>query len=260
MDQKTGEIGFVQYFDKNPVERITCLGNYGKVGTYKFRNNANITMEMDKEKFYGIITVHFHNKPPKELNNIEFSPTHIWATGMPVARDGSKLFVGSWEKVIDGVKMGLRAYDIETGALLWRLDEGKIGDIFVYSTYLIVEKQYASIFKLDIDSGAVLGLIKSGTIEKMFDLGTPYVLADTISGKLCVINTNTMEIVKNYGGLYKSKLINPSNCLSLSIVEAGLQNNTLIISGFESYPDRNYDISDFNSKAFDRIIDTAFME
>jgi len=249
-DQRTGKYGFVQYFENNVVEKIICFGKDVKEGTYKYTNNAGIIMEEDKIKYFGTLTVHFHNKPKKEMNSIDLCPSHSGRLGMSVSEDGCKLFIGSEEK-----KRGLRAYDIETDSLLWRLGEGKIGNIYVYSTYLVCNTN-RSIIKLDIDNGTVLNLIKSGTIEQIFDLGYPYVLADTISGKLCVINTESMKIIKNYGNSYRSNVINPSNCLSLIFLNAILHNNELTISGSEEYPNRNYQLS--GSKKFNRIIDADF--
>jgi outer membrane protein assembly factor BamB len=257
--QKTTQIesiagGVVQYFDNKVVQKIVCVGEFVKVGTSTVVNNANKLIEVDEHKFEGTCTIHFHGKPPKEFNNnvIDFDTLHTHSFGIPVSEDGSKLFVGSWYKVEDGVKKGLRAYDTETGSLLWRLNEGKICETFVYSDCLIVLKANSAIFKVSIDNGEILEQVKSGTIEQIFDLGIPYVLADTVSGKLSVIDTKKMLVVKKY----KPKQVNPNDCLSLVIQRTILQDNTLTIFGFEEYPNSDYSVAD--SKIFDRIIDTNF--
>ena len=168
---------------------------------------------------------------------------------MPVSIDGEKIFVGSWERSYEGVKRGLRAYDTETGTLLWRLDEGKIRNIFVYQKYLIAAKALTCILKVDIESGAIMDCLKSGSVEHIFDLGFPYVLADTLSGKLGLVDIEKMIVVKKYS----SKVVNPSDCLSLVIRDAYLKDAKLIISGFEEYPGRNFNAS--GNKTFDRVID-----
>ena len=198
----------------------------------------------------GKCTVYFRDKTTKELD--VGCDSYNSQYGIPLSEDGSKLFVGSWAKDFGGNKKGLHAYDINSGALLWRVNEGKIRHIFVYTNYLIALKAYACIFKIDIDSGAILGQIKSGTIENIFNLGFPYVLADTMSGKLSVIDVEKMLIVRKYS----TKTVNPFECLSCVIREAVLNDNKLTIYGFEEYPNKNYDIS--GSNEFCRIIDTDF--
>ena len=247
---------FAQYFDNNVIEKIVCVGEYVKVGTSTFPNAAGEIMQADKMKFFGTCTIHFHNKPPKEWSSsfINFD----WYNsqyGTPISADGSKLFIGSWEKALDGVKRGLRAYDIESDSLLWRLNEGKIRNIFVYSDYLIATQADASVLKVDINSGEVLGQVRSRAIEHAFDLGSPYILVDSIGSKLGVVDVEKMEVVKKYD-IYKSKILNPSSCRSLVIQDAQLQDNILTVSGFEGCPpDDPYSIE---STPFSRIMDSNF--
>lgn len=198
--------GFIQYFDDPVIERIFC--------DYKDYEN-------------GICTVYFHDKPPKELH-IGCS-TYNSQYGTPFSNDGSKLFVGAWEKELEGVKKGLRAYDIETGSVLWRLDESRIRHIFVYSSYLITIKALANILKVDINNGSVLGNVKSGTIESIYDLGFPYILANTISGKLSIVDIEKMQVVKNY----KWKELGPSIAHGSAILDATLRGNVLYVTVFE---------------------------
>ena len=198
----------------------------------------------------GICTVHFYGKPTKELN-VGCSSYHS-QYGIPISDDGSKLFVGNWESEPGGFKKGLHAYDISTGRLLWRLDERKIRHIFVYQKYLITLKANAAIFKVDVNNGAILEQIKSGSIENAYDLGFPYVLADTVKGNLCVLDVEHMAIVKKYS----PKVINPSNCISSVIQGATLQGTVLTISGFEQ--GQLVSTFDVSNKPFNRVIDSAF--
>lgn len=215
------DAGFVEIIDNANIEKIIC-------------------------KYNGACTICFYNKPPKELH-VECSPYNA-QYGMPISEDGSKLFVGSWEK-------GLYAYSIDSGEVLWKFKPGKIRDIFVYSKFLIVSRAYTSIVKIDIETGGVLGNINSGTLEHIFSLDAAYVFADTLSGKHAVINVEEMVVVKKY----RSRDVNPHDCLSLMITNVILQNNIVTICGTEEYPRRRFDSNALLSgKNFSRIIDPDF--
>jgi len=245
--------GFVQYFDNNVIEKIFFKEDLIKVGTRTITVNNGRTLEVDEQESTRECIVHFRNQSLKKLYNIKFSALSNSLHGVHVSEDGSKLFVDAWENGISGLKKGISAYDIASDSLIWRLAEGKIGRIFVYPGYLIASKVLANIFKVDINSGAMLSNIKSGTIESLYDLGFPFVLADTISGKLSVIDVEKMLVVKKYS----KNLINPSNYLSHVIRDATLRDNILSISGFEDNPD--YTSSEFiEPNYFERVIDTDF--
>jgi|GEM_PF-2093005 len=210
--------GFIEIIENGIVEKVIC-------------------------DYDGVCTVYFYDKPPKELNvgcssyNRQF--------GMPVSDDGCKLFVSSWEK-------GLFAYDIMSGSVLWQLKDKKITSIVVHPTYVVTRKDETSIIKLDIESGKVLAEIKSGTIVSQFDLGGSYILVNSIKGKLSVVDTEKMLIIKKYS----PKVVNPSNCLSMLIQNAVLKGNVLIVSGVEDYPNKEYGVS--APRPFERVIDADF--
>jgi len=218
--------GFTQCFDNTVVERIVC--------------------EYEK----GICTVFFYDKSPKELHI--GCDSYNSQYGIPISCDGSKLFIGAWAKGFGGLNKGIQAYEIESASALWRFNEGKIREIFVYPNYLIVSKALSNIFKIDINNGAVLDSIKSGTIESLYDLGFPYVLANTISGKLSVVDVEKMLVVKKYS----KKITNPSNYLCHVIRDVTLRDNVLLISGFEDNPDYSAEFTAPND--FERVIDTDF--
>jgi len=219
------DYGFVQTVENGIVERVSC-------------------------KYNDFCVVHFYDRPPKKLSVILNSYHSQY--GIPVSNDGRKLFIGYWEKRLDDFKKGLQAYDIESGSMIWRVNEEKIRSIFVYSDYLVTVSASNSILKINIDSGEVLGQIKSTTIEIAYDLGFPYVAVDTISGKLSIIDVENMLVVK----AYSKKTVNPSNCLSCVIQDVIRKDNMLTVIGFEDYPQMNYSSSD--QKDFNRIIDTSF--
>lgn len=217
--------GFVEILENNVIEKVVCYYN-------------------------GISKIYFYDRPPKEL--VLGCSSYNSQYGIPVSRDGRKLFIGSWEKNLGGLGKGLYAYDIMSGSKLWELSEGKIRDIFVYIDYLIVLKANASVYKLDINNGKVLTEIKSGSIEKLFDLSGSYILVNSIKDKLSVVDTENMSVIRNYG----QKVVNPEDCLSLLIQNAVLQGTTLTVSGIENYPNKNYNVSP--PRSFIRIIDENF--
>ena len=204
----------------------------------------------------GICTIYFYNKPPRELEigcsvyNAQY--------GVPVSEDGRKLFVGSWEKAMGGLKKGIMAYEIETGTLLWHLQEGRIRSIFVYRKYLIAIKADAAVLKIDVDTGKVLGQIKSGTIDCAYNLCSPYILVNTIRGVLSVLDTQRMNVVKKYS----AKKVNPNNALSCVIRDVALCGNELVIFGFEDGQHNAASSIEFeisNQKNFARVIDNEFI-
>jgi len=207
--------GFVQYYDNKVIEKIT---------------------------FLDVCTVYFHNKPPKELSNVDFGIAYNTQYGIPISEDGSKLFVGSWEWT-----KGLQAYDIETDTVLWKLKQGRIRNVFVYSDYLIVAKAYTAVFKIAINNGEVLGQVKSRALEHLFPLNLQYVLADA-PVKIFAIDTDNMTVYKKYG----NKILNSSNCLGgVAIRGVALNDNVLSISGYDLDPSKDGYFEN-------RVIDNAF--
>ena len=99
-----------------------------------------------------------------------------------------------------------------------------------------------AVIKFDINDGRKIAELRSRTLEYLYDLSAPFVLANTFRGKLSVIDTETMTIAKQYS----PKTVNPANALSLLINEVSLKRNKLTICGFE------------NQWPFKRVIDTHF--
>jgi len=219
-------IGFAQHFDNDVIEKIVC-------------NTSS-----------GVCTVHFHNRPPKDLDIGCSGYNHQY--GIPISKDGSKLFVGSWDRSVDGVKKGLVAYDIETGSVLWRFHQGRIRNVFVYDDYVVASKSYEAIYKFNIENGEMLEKVKGTTVDHIFDTGTKYVLTETLS----IIDTEKMISVKKYS----SKIANPLNSGFFYIEGAALQSNKLTISGWEQPPQWTYDSDSPRGVPFERVIDTDFYD
>ena len=208
--------GFIEYLDNEFVEKICC-------------------------SYDGPCIVHYYHKPPQAIT-IECEPYNS-QFGYPVTNDGKILFVSSWEN-------GLTAYDIATNEVLWKLKGTRIKAVYVYATYVVAIKYCTAILKLDLHTGEVLEQMKSGTVECSWELQPPYILVDTFRGKLSIIDTEKMSVVK----AYKGKDINPNQCLSFVIQGFRTENNTLAILGVEDCPNR--DMFAENQKRFNRIIDT----
>ena len=208
--------GFTTHIDNGIVDRVVC--------------------EFDKN-----CTVIFCNRPPKEVDVIECS-SYQRQFGTPVSDDGSTLFVGSWEK-------GLFAYDIESGELLWRLKGARITYMTVYPTYVIALKSDKAILKVDITTGELLATITSGTVLEHYPLKDSLILVNSIRGKASVVDTESMEIVKQYS----QKVCNPLSFFSICIDRAEIEDNQLVVYGREG----NH-LGFYGSDNYRRVIDEHF--
>ena len=247
--------GFIQYYDNKIIEKIYWFGESVKIGTEKFLNFRNELIDVEKFKFHGDCTVHYSNKQSKKLRNIDFCSVYNSQYGIPVSNNGKTLFVGSWDRTVDGVKKGLVAHDIESDSVLWRFHQGRIRQVFVYDNYIVALKAESAILKFNIDNGEILGQVKATTIEDILSTGTKYVITQKgmSTGQLNVIDTERMVIVKKYS----SKTTDPYGYLAC-IDGALLQGNTLTISGWEKPPNWSYAPEHIRGFPFERVIDTNF--
>lgn len=210
--------GFVSIIENGIIDRIVCT-------------------------YHENCTVYFHNQPPRVLNIC--CSSYNFQYGIPVAEDGKTLFVSSWED-------GLDAYDISSGSLRWRFKSKKITSIAVYPAYLVAQKMGEALVKIDITNGDVLASLRSGTIQKQFELIDSYLLVDSVRGKLSIVDTEQMRVVRQYG----KNVVNPAKCLSMLIRNGTLQNGVITIQGLEQYPNGHCTASE--PKPFSRVIDTDF--
>ena len=211
--------GFIQYLNHEHIEKVLC-------------------------KNYEGCTVYYYNKPPKFLP-VECT-VYNDTLGFPVSEDGTMLFTTSWEN-------GLTAYYIADGSVVWRYKRTRMKDIFTYPSYVIASRYGKSIIKYDLNTGEILAEMNSSTITKAWELPSPYILVEMIRGKLSVVNTETMTVVK----AYKENTINPNHCLSLLIQGCQLKDNALWIYGIERYA--NYDDTAENPTPYARVIDDDFL-
>lgn len=215
------DYGFVEYLDNPNIEKIIFYYNMSSV-------------------------VYYHDKSKKNIDITCSSFNRQY--GIPVSSDGTKLFLGSWEK-------GVYAYSIQSGEMLWRFRSSRIRNIIVYPDYVVVLRANKEICKVNINTGVLCDTIKSGTLEHIFDLGFPFIYAETLSGRHTVIDVEKMVAVKKY----TPKIINPHDCLSLVISGVSLQNNTIVISGTEAYPKKSTKLATtLGEVIFSREIDSNF--
>ena len=176
--------------------------------------------------FAGTCKILYHNQPSKI---IAFqSDIYHWQYGIPVSLDGSTLFKGNWED-------GVYAINAADGSVKWHYQQTKIEWVIAYPSYLIAIKSGASVIKLDIQTGAVVDEIRSAAIERCFALKNPYLLIDRIKGKLSLLDTEKMDVIRSYN----SAEYNPNKCLSCLIQCAEWREKSIVISGVEEYPDHN---------------------
>ena len=212
------ENGFIEFIDNSIVEKVIC--NYDSTCVVCFRDKTTKTLKVSCSSY-----------------NRQY--------GFPVSIDGTKLFVGNWEK-------GLFAYDIISGEEVWRFKTSRVRNVLVFSDFLVVSRAYKAVDRIDIETGKLNASIKSGTLEHVFNLGFPYVFADTISGKYSIIDVAKMAVIERIN----SKTINPHNCLSLMIEDVKHLGKTILVSGIEDYPQKHYIPSLMpTGKAFSREIE-----
>ena len=189
--------------------------------------------------YSGVCTVYYHNNT---IRSIPFSSEVFQrAYGVFPSSDGTLLFKGSWED-------GVYAIRIEDGNIHWHFKTTRIKWVIPYDAYVIAIKSGASVLKLNINTGIVWDQIKSSTISRCFPLKESLLLIDAIRGRLSVIDTYSMRIIKAYS-IFE---VNPNNCLSCIIQKAEWKEGFIIISGLEEYP--NHDFSKKKKKPFTRIL------
>ena len=158
---------------------------------------------------------------------------HVYVYGLHFSDDGKIMFTGDWQK-------GLFAIDAHSGETIWHHRPARIRELFIFPGYLIALRHGCSVIKLDVRTGELLGEITGRSLTSCWLLDGRHVLLDSKGGKLCVVDTKTMETVKRYGINGTHSSVNPNKCLSLVIREARLEEGKLKICGFEEYPNRDF--------------------
>ena len=149
---------------------------------------------------------------------------HVAYYGLSFPRDGKTVFTGSWEK-------GVYALDTASGKIIWHYRCTKIRELFAFSNYLVAMRFGDSLCKIDSTAGTLLGRLSGSAFESCWRLDDKHILIESKYGKLCVIDTDLMQIVHKYG----AQVFNPNGCIGLVIQNAWKKNGSVMISGIEEY-------------------------
>lgn len=149
---------------------------------------------------------------------------HVAYYGLSFTRDGKTVFTGSWEK-------GVYALDTASGKIIWHYRCTKIRELFAFSNYLVAMRFGDSLCKIDSTAGTLLGRLSGSAFESCWRLDDKHILIESKYGKLCVVDTDLMQIVHKYG----AQVFNPNGCIGLVIQNAWKKNGSVMISGIEEY-------------------------
>ena len=186
--------GFWQYFDHPLVDRIWCGYDTGDCCVYYHDHCRELHIGCEG---------------------------YLFQYGTPVSNDGKLLFMGSWYK-------GLYCYIIETGKLLWHMKSTRITKVIVYDSYLTVARYGYYLAKIDIATGEIIAKINSKGLEAQYKLDHR-VCAKYLKRKLCIVNTETMQIEK----AFPYSALHPNSQYDFLIKSVRLEDNKIIIHGSE---------------------------
>ena len=149
---------------------------------------------------------------------------HVAYYGLSFSNDGRTVFTGNWDK-------GIYALDTASGEIIWHYKCTKVRELFAFSNYLVAMRFGDSLCKIDSTTGILLGRLSGSAFESCWQLDDKYILIESKYGKLCIVDTDLMQIVHKYG----APVFNPNGCIGLVIQNAWLKNGSVMISGIEEY-------------------------
>ena len=171
----------------------------------------------------GLCTILFRDGTSSSFLH-DWEAYHVAYYGLSFTRDGKTVFTGSWEK-------GVYALDTASGKIIWHYRCTKIRELFAFSNYLVAMRFGDSLCKIDSTVGTLLGRLSGSAFESCWRLDDKHILIESKYGKLCVIDTDLMQIVHKYG----AQVFNPNGCIGLVIQNAWKKNGSVMISGIEEY-------------------------
>lgn len=155
-----------------------------------------------------------------KLNN---SSVYTSQYGVPLSSDGSVMYVSDWYH-------GLTAYDTRSGNQLWRIKKSHIRMTQLFSDFGVTVQYGKALIQFDCKSGEIMNTIDSRQIEDMFYLKDNLVLISRYKGSLCIFDCLSMTVIKKIS----PAVLNPHECLSLSLDHVYLKDNKVIAVGVES--------------------------
>ena len=171
----------------------------------------------------GLCTILFRDGTSSSFLH-DWEAYHVAYYGLSFTRDGKTVFTGSWEK-------GVYALDTASGKIIWHYRCTKIRELFAFSNYLVAMRFGDSLCKIDSTAGTLLGRLSGSAFESCWRLDDKHILIESKYGKLCVVDTDLMQIVHKYG----AQVFNPNGCIGLVIQNAWKKNGSVMISGIEEY-------------------------
>ena len=162
---------------------------------------------------------------------VQIDAIYLSQYGIPLSEDGTRMYLSGWER-----GTGLNAYNTLTGELIWRMKTSKIRSVFVFHDYGVALRYADALLKFDLITGELLDSMKSTSITEMYLLINEIVLVDRFKRNLSIIDLREFRIKQRI----PEKYVNPNDCLSCVIVNAEINDNELLLSGFEQHPNKQH--------------------
>ena len=158
----------------------------------------------------------------------------------PASPDGKVLYVGTWTR-------GLHCYEVSSGKLLWRKGPGKVRHIFPVNGAVVTEMADRGLYRRDQTTGELTGQMKMAGISFAQSIGPDRIFAGPFRRKYLVVEIPELKPVAQVA----EADLNPDDCLSLMLLAVAPSSGSFIASGWEEYPDRNFNargVRKFNRK------------
>lgn len=166
--------------------------------------------------------VYFNNGKIKTID-LSCNPYHS-QYGIAVSENGDILFQGNWH-----TKDGLIAYHIMDERILWKKSISHISDIEVHNSVLTVAVRGKSITQLNIHDSSIIQQLQSKSIERMYRLNENLVLVNRFKRNICIFDLESLHIE----AFFPELVVNPNQFLSFVIQSAFIDNDCIVITGFE---------------------------
>ncbi|RAJ89770.1 hypothetical protein LX87_05669 [Larkinella arboricola] len=138
---------------------------------YQYENVKTIEYDVD-----GYLTV--YNRDDKKVAEFKTVSSIAYNAqyGTPITEDGQFVFIGTWER-------GLFCYSIKDQQLVWKQGPGRVRQILLMDSCLIVEMAQRGIYKRDVKTGELLQVLKMPSIDRFSQLSESELLAGPLRGK-----------------------------------------------------------------------------
>ena len=158
-----------------------------------------------------------------------FVPAFNSQYSTPLSPDGERLYVGTWRR-------GLFCYDTRSGEILWRQGPGKVRQVDVVGADVIIEMADRGVYRRNARTGELLGQVKMGSIDAFFRIDSRRVFVGPKRGQYFVLSIPDLCATH----VIPAEVLNPDRCLSFTLLEAYSAGASIIVSGWEQYPNMQY--------------------